>query len=332
VRLAYAEWSRLFARRFTKFMVVVALLILATVAAGVALNSHRHDAAELAAAHQRADQVRAQMADFKTECERAKQNGGTDQAKFPSDCDEVVGTVRDEDFMRHEFDFRQESPLLVRVFGGILALVGFAVGASFVGAEWTSGGMMNLLLWRPRRVPVLLTKLGSLLAGLTAVTVGLAGAFLGMLYGIAQLRGTMGHVTAGSMASLGLDGVRALAVTLAAAAAGFAVASLGRHTAVALGVAVAWGLVAEAGMRIVLGVAHVTRPERYFASTYVTAWLNKGLHLEDYTRCEFGSFGAQPCKPEIWKITMGQSAALAGIALAVLLAGMLISIRRRDVT
>ena len=39
-------------------------------------------------------------------------------------------------------------------FAAILALVGFVIGASFVGAEWSTGGMMNLLLWRPKRLTV----------------------------------------------------------------------------------------------------------------------------------------------------------------------------------
>jgi hypothetical protein len=239
--------------------------------------------------------------------------------------------VRDEDFLRHEYDFREETPVLVKVFGGILALLGFAVGASFVGAEWTSGGMMNLLLWRPKRIPVLLTKLGTLIAGVTAMTVVLAGAFLGMLYAVARTRGTPGHITQGSMISLGLDGLRGLAVGLAAAVIGFTVASVGRHTAIALGLALGWGLLGEAGLRIVLSIAEVHRPDRYFLSTYVAAWLNKGLRFEDYSKCEH-AFGPAPCKVEVWKITMGQSAILTGVIVVVLLAAAIWSIRRRDVT
>src|SRR5437764_11094364 len=104
MRLAYAEWSRLFARRFTRFMIVLALLILTAVAAGVALNSHRHNAAELAYAHQQADQMRAATARYKDDCEQAKKNGTNDQSgKFPPDCADITVNVRDEDFMRHEF-------------------------------------------------------------------------------------------------------------------------------------------------------------------------------------------------------------------------------------
>ena len=67
---------------------------------------------------------------------------------------------------------------MIVLFGGMLALFGFAVGASFVGAEWHSGGMMNLLLWRPRRLALLAQKLGALL--LSVLASGLAlGALLG---------------------------------------------------------------------------------------------------------------------------------------------------------
>lgn len=338
MRLARAEWSRLFGRRFTKIMILVALLILGAVAAGVAFTSYRHDAAELAAAHTQADRVRDEARVSRARCEAQQgsqqggQQGGPDEFPPGFDCSRIdASQVRDEDFMRHEYDFRMETPVLLKVFGGILALLGFAVGASFVGAEWTSGGMTNLLLWRPRRIPVLLTKLGTLLAGITAITVGLAGAYAGMLYAVARTRGTLGHVTQGSMISLGLDGLRGLAVGLAAAVIGFAVASLGRHTAIALGLALGWGLLGEAGLRIVLSIAHVQRPERYFLSTYVAAWLNKGLRFEDVTKCEF-TFGPGPCKPDVWKITMGQSAILTGVIVVVLLGLAIVSIRRRDVT
>src|SRR5204862_69523 len=78
------------------------------------------------------------------------------------------------------------------------------------------------------------------------------------------------------------------------------------------------GLLGVAGLRIVLSIAHVQRPERYFLSTYVAAWLNKGLRFEDITKCEF-AFGPGQCKPDVWKITMGQSASLTGVIGVVLL-------------
>jgi hypothetical protein len=97
----------------------------------------------------------------------------------------------------------------------------------------------------------------------------------------------------------------------------------------ALGLAIGWALVAEIGLRIVLGVAEVAKPERWFLSTYVVAWLNKGLHLQDYTPCRFAE---GPCEPVNWSISTGQAAALlGGLAVAGLLASLL-EMRRRDVT
>jgi hypothetical protein len=334
MRLFRAEWSRLFARRFTKIMIVVILAIMGLIGLGVLLSSHRPTPSVVAQAHTRAEEVRAQVRQQRADCEQEQRNpsqGQTDK-QFPPgfDCSEVSDSfVRDEDFMPHTFSFRAEAPTLFKVLGGLLALFGFAIGASFVGAEWSSGGMANLLLWRPRRIPVLLTKLLALLAGVTTVSVLFAGVWAGALYTISQTRGRLGPITAGSLQSLGLDGLRGLALGLVAAVAGFALASLGRHTAVAMGIAIGWILVTEVGLRIVLQIAEVTKPERWVLSTYVTAWLNKGLHLTDYTPCRFAQGS---CEPIQWSVSSSQSAMLlGGLALAGLTVAV-VEMRRRDVT
>lgn len=334
MRLVRAEWSRLFARRFTRIMILLTLVILALVALGVGLSSHHATPEQRAAAQTQADRVRADAERQRADCERAQAGGEPNEmsGKLPPgfDCSQMTAHQPDAaDFLPHQFDFRRETPTLVRVLGGVLALLGFAVGASFVGAEWSSGGMTNLLLWRPRRVPVLLAKLGTLLAGLTTVAVVFGAGFLAALYGAAVWRGRLGTLTAGSLLSLGLDGARALAVCLAASAIGFALASLGRHTAAALGVGVAWGLLAEIGLRIVLEITGTARPERWFLSTYAAAWLNKGLRLVDYTPCRAA---VGECRPTNWTVTMGQSATLAGVILAVLVLACVVSISRRDIT
>jgi ABC-2 type transport system permease protein len=331
MRLVRAEWSRLFARRFTRIMILLALVILALVALGIGLSSHHPTTAQRAAAQAQADQVRADTDRQRAECERA-QAGGEPTEKIPPgfDCSQINAEHVDAaNFLPYQYDFRRETPMLVRVLGGVLALLGFAVGASFVGAEWSSGGMTNLLLWRPRRVPVLLAKLGTLLAGVTAAAALLGTGFLAALYGVAVWRGRLGGPTTGSLVSLGLDGLRALAVCLAASTIGFALASLGRHTAAALGVAVGWGLVAEVGLRIVLQITGVAKPERWFLSTYAAAWLNKGLKLVDYTACR-NSMGE--CRPTNWTVTMAQSVTVAGVILAVLVVAAVASIRQRDIT
>ena len=72
---------------------------------------------------------------------------------------------------------------------GLLALFGFVVGASFVGAEWSTGGMMNLLVWRPRRVRLLLGKLAALLLGVLRFVVVSGVAWLAALWTVSRFRG-----------------------------------------------------------------------------------------------------------------------------------------------
>jgi hypothetical protein len=334
VRLLRAEWSRLFARRFTRIMLVVVAALLGLIGTGVALSSERPGPAVVARAEQQASRVRADVAAERAACEATRASppptADAPGRRFPSDCSKIdPAQVRAEDFMPRVFSFRDEASELLMVLGALLAMLGFAVGASFVGAEWSSGGMTNLLLWQPRRLAVLGGKLAALVTGVTAVSAVFTAGWLAALYAIAGARGRIGTVTTGVAQSLALDAGRAWALALAAAVIGFCVASLGRHTAMALGLAVGWGLVLEIGLRIVLAIVEAAKPERYLASSYAAAWLGKGVRFTDFSSCRFVE---GDCQPVEWGISMGTGgwAVLAATALAAFAA--FAAMRRRDVT
>ncbi len=246
------------------------------------------------------------------------------------DCSQINSWTPDpKDFLPYEFDFRAQAPQLIVVLGGLLALFGFAIGASFVGAEWSSGGMMNLLLWRPRRLPTLLGKLSALLIGVAGLSVVYAGLFVAGLWTAATLRGTTAKVTSGVWQSLALGNLRALALGLLIACVGFAVASLGRHTATALGVAVGYLVVFELGLRIVLNIVHTPRPQRFFLSNYVLAWLSKAQWFYDYNYC---NQRRDTCEPPHWAIHMNQGVVALGALVVLTVGGALWAMRRRDIT
>jgi hypothetical protein len=334
VNLISAELRRLFARRFTRIMMIVILLALALVTVGVAASSHRHDAAALAKAQAQVAQIQQQQQADQRACEAEQAGSATDTSgkQFPPgfDCAQLGSWQPDpEDFLPHEFSFRDEASQLVIVLGGMLALLGFAIGASFVGAEWSSGGMMNLLLWRPRRVPTLLGKLFALLLGTAGLGVVYSGLFTAALWEVANLRGNTDKVTSGVWQSLALGDARALALGLFMACVGFAVASLGRHTATAMGVAVGYLVVYELGLRIVLEIARVSRPERFFLSNYVLAWLTKAQWYYDQHFCDHRS---DVCQPPQWAIHLNQGL-VALSALVLLTVGAAVwAMRRRDIT
>jgi ABC-2 type transport system permease protein len=215
-------------------------------------------------------------------------------------------------------------------FAAILAMVAFVAGASFVGAEWASGGMMNLLLWRPRRLQVLWTKLAALLSGLTMLTLS-AGALWTLGFWLTgRYRGTTASMTAGAWQSFALTGLRALVLILAAGAIGFALASVGRHTAMALGVVLGVGVVVQFGVGIVLSAAEVDFVEAYLLPTYAIAWMSKKLTLEDFDSCVPIPGGG--CVSETFDITWQMSGGLMAAAVILLLGAALWTMRSRDIT
>jgi ABC-2 type transport system permease protein len=337
VSLVRAERRRLFKRRFTRLMLALVVGILAVIAVAVTVNSHRNGpearaAAEVTARANYEEQKRFydQMV---AECEAAKARGEDVTTRFPPQCDDGGGPrpeyFRPEWYMPYEFNFRAEFGTLVMVFSGILALFAYLVGASFVGAEWSSGGMMNLLLWRPRRVPVLLTKLATLLGGVLGIGVVLGAAWALGFWLIGRYDGITGTMTAGVWRSFALAGARGLGLALALAAVGFGLATLGRHTAMALGVAVGAVVIGEIGLRIALSLMQVRMYERFVPSTYVLAWFNKKWTLLDYRACEFAQ---GECHPRELVLTWQHSAVVMGVATAAVLALAIWTVRRRDVT
>jgi uncharacterized membrane protein YciS (DUF1049 family) len=336
--LIRAEARRLAKRRVTRFMLAFVVLALAVIAVSFIFASEKIGPEQQAAAvaeaqQQEQEQVRSAEQE-RAQCEAAKKSG-TPDPRFPADMDCSVitpppaGTVDPAWFLPYQFDFRKDFGTFISVFAGVLGLFAFIVGASYVGAEWSTGGMMNLLLWRPRRLSVLLTKLGVLLGAVLGIGVVLGALWTAIFWLIGRYDGVTGRMTQGVWESFALTGLRGIGLALAMAAAAFGLASLGRHTAMALGAAVGVGVVSEIGLRIALLIAQVKFPDRYALSTYALAWFEKKWKLEDYNACNFTN---GECLPATFTVTWQQSAAVFGIGTAVILAAALWSMRSRDIT
>lgn len=118
----------------------------------------------------------------------------------------------------------------------LIALVGFIVGASMIGAEYSTGTIGNWVTHMPRRSHVFIAKIIALALGTAIVTI-LASAVI--LAGTAILVTAHGEkVHHGS--SVILMGGRGVLIAVALTAVGFCVALLGRHTAAALGLLIAY--------------------------------------------------------------------------------------------
>jgi ABC-2 type transport system permease protein len=341
--LLQAELRRLPKRRITRWMLLLVLVLMPTVAVLVGLNHQRPGPAAVAEAEQQAaEEFRSQqvwMEEDIDNCERMQEAGTAEEYGYPEDCQEIRSWYPAQEemvewYMPPAFDFRDGFPDMALVLTGLLAMFGFIVGASYVGAEWRTGGMMNLLLWRPRRLVVLGTKLGAMLAGLTALTVVLGAAWTGMFWMVATLRGITDTMTPGAWQSFGLTGLRALVLVLAAGAIGFALASFGRHTAMAMGVAIGAFVIGVAGVGIIAGgMLQLPMVERYLWSTYIYAWMERSVVLTDWNaQCEPGTGINTDCVLPTFEVTWQMSGFGIATVLAVVLVASMWQMRQRDVT
>ena len=331
-----AETRRLTKRRFTKLFLLGVTLILAAVAAGMFFTNEKAGPEQIASAQAQAQQdYQRSLEQFqrdKTECQAAQ---GTAQASnWPPGCEGMVEpTIEDfqtQWYMPPTFDFRENFPDMVTTLAALLAMVAFIVGASFVGAEWSSGGMMNLLLWRPQRLRVLGTKLAAFLVTLGGLAVVLSAVWTGIFVLIANLRGSMSGMTAGAWQSTVLTELRAVVLILVAGALGFGLAALGRHTALALGAAVGVIIVFQFGLVTVLSMAQVPYAEAWLLPIWVMAWMNKEIKLQNYNGCDFSATAG--CQPPELTLTWPMAGGLMAVALVLVVGAAMWTMRSRDIT
>jgi ABC-2 type transport system permease protein len=334
VNLVRAELERLTARRFVQLMVALLLIAFAVTAATTLAGSHRPTADELNRARAQAAEEVASREAAHTRCLRIKEGTVTpvENDYVPRDCAELDPALADDpisaaDYLAGVFVFADKAEPLLYFLVAFLTLFGFLVGASYIGADLNSGGVVNLLLWRPRRWAVLGAKLGALLGGLLALSAVASAAYLGLFWLIGQTAGLPGGTTSEFWGSLGATYGRGLVLVLLAGAVGFALATLGRHTAAALGTVAAYLVVWELGARLVLDIVGAARPERWMLSTYLAAWLSGEVRFWDHLACdgEFGGF----CEG-FYVIGWGPGLAVLLALTVALVAGAFTAFRRRD--
>jgi hypothetical protein len=328
--LLRAEWARLFSRRVTLVTLVLIATLLAFLTFGFSLTRSNPTQEEYSVAAERAASAAAIYDENLALCEDV-QSGlrtGPPGVKFPRNCDYGPRPTADS-MLDYGFSFSRQWPELFTTAAIVLTVAGFVLGASFVGVEWSSGGMLNLLLWAPRRGAVLASKLIAACAGMALVSVVYVAVWTGAFVAVAAGSGTVSAMGLSDWSSLLLTGLRVVLLTIAGTALGFAIASIGRHTSAALGVGIAYLLVYELGALILFGLIGGTDySEKYRLSSYVSAWMNKFYEF-DGTSGYCTQNGCVPA-PATFVGSWQQAGLVIGAVVAVVLAGAFASMRRRD--
>ncbi|MEU4380123.1 ABC transporter permease subunit [Micromonospora echinofusca] len=340
MNLVRAELERLGARRFVQLMLVLLVLAFGVTAATTLANSHRPSAEEIFEAQRGAAAARSELEHAYQRCLEQRRGLATaddmdeqeEPEYFPADCSEVDPALMERapvaaDFLAGVFTFAEQAGPLLYFLIAFLALFGFLVGASYIGADLNSGGVVNLLLWRPRRMTVLGAKLGTLLGGTALLSVLASAAYLGTFWLIGRFAGRPGRLDGEFWGSLGETWGRGMLLVLLLTVVGFAVATLGRHTSAALGVVAGYVVVWELGARLVMEILDVVKVDRYMLSSHVAALLNGRIEFWDHQACDNGV--SNSCTG-LYVITWQSSLVLLLGLTAALTATAFVAFRRRD--
>lgn len=119
------------------------------------------------------------------------------------------------------------------VVAAATAVFAFLLGATYVGAEWSSRSMVALLFWEPRRYRVMTVKLAVLTGVAAALGVLSQGVWLLAARVLAETRGTTSNTPTHLWTQLTAASGRGVLLAAVVALLGFAVANLIRKTAAA---------------------------------------------------------------------------------------------------
>ncbi len=164
------------------------------------------------------------------------------------------------------------APVSLSVLVG-LSLLGFVMGASAGGADWSSRSMALQLLWEPRRLRLLLMKwLGVVIDVVLLGVVSLAFA-LALASVTASLRGTWHGVDSSVWHDVWNWSLRGFVLAVIAVTLGYAISVLVRNTGASLGVAFVYFAIVESTVSF---VAAKYEPFRILLGPNIAAWLSPG--------------------------------------------------------
>lgn len=146
------------------------------------------------------------------------------------------------------FAYRDFEWMLLSV-GMPLVMLGWLLGASAIGAEWANRTMTTTLTWESRRRRVLAAKVVAAAAFSFVWLLTLQGIFAAAMYPAAEFEGTTAGVDLGWWLDIARLALSISAVGAIAAVLGASIATVGRHTAAALGAGFVYLAVVEGLIR-----------------------------------------------------------------------------------
>ena len=328
IRLTGVELRRLVARRLVVLGVIAVLGITVLMLAATWWNSR-----PLSAEQQQQNKVQFEQAhaDWEKNHEKYDQECRDNYASQPDpkpSVEEMCNYIEPKlsEWGKPQASFVDVMPDLLQGSSYLLAFAAFLIGASFVGAEFSSGSIGNWLTFEPRRLRVYGSKLSAAALGMVPVAaVALALLLAGTYLIVARMgvtTGTTGKVWGNLLETSG----RAVVVAAVAGALGGVLALLLRHTAAAIGVIMGYLVLVEG----VFG-GTLERVQPWLARLNFDAWVQHGTtyYLQNCTTTPEGYYN---CEQVEKTLSFEHGAWYLGIGAVVLIALGALVFHRRDVT
>ena len=246
--LLRAEARRFISRRFIRVVLIVTGVLYV---AGVIFASTQYSKpgpGVLADAEARRAAIVADNAQWHVQCAAGRPKGMTvEQACGSVPTAEDFGGI-DNFIDKPPFSMASDGPDGVLFLGFAGAAIAFLLGATFIGAEWSTRSLVAQLFWAPQRLRVMGAKLAVLTGAAAALGVALQLAGLIENKWLAATRGTS-DVPDGFWGDYLAVAGRGIVITILAALVGFGLANAMRHTAAALGVGFVYFAILESLVR-----------------------------------------------------------------------------------
>lgn len=244
--LLRSELHRFRSRRFIQ--VVLALAVVGwIVITGIALTQYGNPGAdEIARAEQQIDADLAMNEQYREQC---LQEAGAAGEVSPDQFCGPEQTREDYDLAWYldtaPFDFASAGFDGALTFAALGAVVAALVGATWIGAEWSTRSLVALLFWVPRRMQVMAAKVVVLLGAAALIGVVAQAGWLAMSGVLRAFAGRDVELPEGFWSDLLQTQARGVLLTVIAALLAFGLTNLVRNTGAALGIAFVYLIIVE---------------------------------------------------------------------------------------
>ncbi|GAA1531535.1 ABC transporter permease subunit [Kribbella lupini] len=328
IRLTGVELRRLVARRLVMLGVVAVLGVTVLMLAATWWNSRPLSAAEQQNTKVQFEQAHADWVKNHDKYDKECRDSYADQPEPKPPVEEMCtySEPKLEEWGKPQTVFTELMPSLLQGSSYLLAFAAFLIGASFVGAEFSSASIGNWLTFEPRRMRVYGSKLVAVAVGMVPVAVVTLALLLAGTYLIVSQMGVTTGTTGKVWGNLLETSGRTVVLAGVAGALGGVLALLLRHTAAAIGVIMGYAVLVEGIFGSVLASA-----QPWLVRLNFDAWV---LHGTTYwvQKCKTMGDGSYTCEQVEKSLSFEHGAWYLGIGAVVLVVIGALVFNRRDVT